>query len=195
MASFDKCFFTVSPVFSRGHIFRQCSQFHSLRYSNIMLLSYSPVCYSSLSLLNISSCPSLYLPLRNYFLYRIFRFCSPFTLMIKYIWLWSLHPSGSHILTLSINSFCELNTIYNTFSPLVGSNTCWVRKLSCTQFKNVWSSLPVLCRYFHCIRPWLKRPIIIQSRLLMIARFILPLTRMGTWWLFQSPWVVGRKMQ
>ena len=37
---------SVSPVFSRGQIFRQCSQFHSLRYSNILLLSYSPVCYS-----------------------------------------------------------------------------------------------------------------------------------------------------
>ncbi len=102
----------------------------------------------------------------QYFLYRIFRFRSPFTLMITYIWLWSLHPSGSHILTLSKNSFSELKTMSNMFSPLVGSNTCWVRNLYCTKLKNLWSSVPVLCRDFHCIRPGLKSPIIIQSGLL-----------------------------
>ena len=30
----------------------------------------------------------------------------------------------------------------NTFSPLVGSNTCWIRKLSC-KLNNFWSSVPV----------------------------------------------------
>ena len=59
MASIDKCFFVFDrfPCFLRGHIYRRCSQLHSLIYSNITLLSYSLVCYSSLSLLNISSCP------------------------------------------------------------------------------------------------------------------------------------------
>ena len=41
--------------------FRQCSQFHSLTYSSILLLSYSPMCYSSLSLLNICSYPYIFL--------------------------------------------------------------------------------------------------------------------------------------
>ena len=54
-----------------------------------------------------------------------------------------------HILTLSTNSFCELKTMSNMFSPLVGSNTCWVKKLSCTKVKQFWSSFPLLCRGFH----------------------------------------------
>ncbi|KAK2179020.1 hypothetical protein NP493_518g00007 [Ridgeia piscesae] len=45
--------------------------------------------------------------------------------MIKYIWLWSLHPSGSHILTLSTNSFCEVKTMSNTYSPLAGGHSWW----------------------------------------------------------------------
>ena len=94
----------------------------------------------------------LYLPLWTFVLYLIFLFRSPFTLMIKYIWVWSLHPSGSNILTLSTHSFCELKTMSTTFSLLVACNS--------------WCSLPVLCRDVHCICPWLKSPIIIQSRLL-----------------------------
>ena len=123
---------------------------------------------------------SLYLLLWIYFLYLVFLFRYPFTLMIKCIWLWSLHPSGSHILTLSTNSFCELNTMSNTFTPLVASNTCWERNLSCTKLKNSWSSLPVLCRDVHCICPWLKSPIIIQSRLLtsLIALWIFSFSSM-----------------
>ena len=166
MASFDKCFFFVRfPCFFKGTHFstmQSISLFKIFKHSVAVL--FSGVLFQSIFAKYFLL--SLYLPLWKFFLYRIFLFCSPFTLMIICIWLWSLHPSGSHILTLSINSYCELNTMSNTFSPLVGSNTCWIRKLSCTKFKNFWSSLPVLCRDFHCIRPWLKSPIIIQSRLL-----------------------------
>ena len=166
MASFDKCFFFDRfPCFFKG---TNCSTMQSISLFKIFQ-HYVAVLFSSVLFQSIfAKCflMSLYLPLWKLFLYRILRFCSPFTLMITYIWLWSLHPSGSHILTLSINSFCELKTMSNTFSPLVGSNTCWVRKLSCTKLKNCWSSLPVLYWDFHCIRPWLKSPIIIQSRLL-----------------------------
>ena len=45
--------------------------------------------------------------------------------MIKCIWLWSLHPSYSHILTLSTNSFCEVKTMSNTYSPLAGRHSWW----------------------------------------------------------------------
>ena len=107
----------------KNNICQRRSQFHSLRYSSIMLLSYSSVCYSSLSLLNIPSCP--YIFLCDFFSCTLFfLFLSPFTLMITYIWLWTLQASGSHILTLSTNSFCEFKTMSNTFSPLVASNTC-----------------------------------------------------------------------
>ena len=37
------------------------------------------------------------------------------------------------------------STISNNLAALVGSNTCSVRKLSCTRHKNIWSSTPVLC--------------------------------------------------
>ena len=118
----------------------QCSQYHSLRHSSILLLSYSSVCYSSLSSLNIPSCT--YIFICEFFSCSLF-FCSVLLLllMIKCIWLWSLHPSGSHILTLSTNSFCELKTMSNTFLPLVGSNTCWERKLSCTKLKKILDPL------------------------------------------------------
>ena len=62
--------------------------------------------------------------------------------------------------------FCEDSTIYNTLVALVGSNTCLVKKLSCTRHKNCWSSTPVLCSVSHLIFPWLKSTIIIQSPLL-----------------------------
>ena len=86
--------------------------------------------------------------------------------MLKCSWLWSLLPNGSCITTLSTNSFCEDSTMSNTLAALVGSNTCWVKKLSCTRHKNLWSSTPVLCSESHLIFPWLKSPIIIQSPLL-----------------------------
>ena len=86
--------------------------------------------------------------------------------MSKCIWLWSLLPNGSFISTLSTSSFCEDSTIYNILVALVGSNTCWVKKLSCTRHKNFWSSTPVLCSVSHLIFPWLKSPIMIQSPLL-----------------------------
>jgi len=68
---------------------------------------------------------SLYFPLWNFFLYRIFRFCSPFILMINYIWLWSLHPSGSHILTL-----------YQQI-PFVNSKLCLTRSRPCLVLTHV----------------------------------------------------------
>ena len=86
--------------------------------------------------------------------------------MLKCSWLWSLLPNGSCITTLSTNYFCEDSTISNTLAALVGSNTCWVRKLSCTRHKNMLSSTPVLCNVSHLIFPWLKSPIMIQSPLL-----------------------------
>jgi len=98
---------------------------------------------------------SLYLPLLM-FSCTMYRIRSPFALIMTYIWLWSLHHSGSHIFTLSTIFFMW---VQNYVSPLVGCNTCKVRKLH-------WSSLPVLCSDFHCICPWIKSPIIIQSRLL-----------------------------
>ena len=58
---------------------------------------------------------SLYFRLWKCFLRRIILFHSPFTLKIKCIWLGSLHLTGSYILTLSTNSFCELKTMSNTF--------------------------------------------------------------------------------
>ena len=97
-------------------------------------------------------------------------------LMLKCSWLWSLLPNGSCITTLSKNYFCEDNTISNTPVALVGSNTCWVKKLklSCTRHNMFWSSTPVLCSVYHLIFPWLKSPIIIQSHLLtsLIALYI-----------------------
>ena len=86
--------------------------------------------------------------------------------MLKCSWLWSLLPNGSCITTLSTNSFCDESTISNILAALVGSNTCCVKKLSCTRHRNVWSSIPVLCSVSHLIFPWLKSPIIIQSPLL-----------------------------
>ena len=86
--------------------------------------------------------------------------------MLKCSWLWSLLPNGSCITTLSTNSFCDDSTISNILASLVGSNTCWVKKLSCTRHKNVWSCTPVLCSVCYLIFPWLKSPIIIQSPLL-----------------------------
>ena len=73
--------------------------------------------------------------------------------MLKCSWLWSLLPNGLCITTLSTNSFCEDSTISNTLPALVGSNTCWVKKLSCTRHKNFWSSTPVLCCESHLIFP------------------------------------------
>ena len=81
--------------------------------------------------------------------------------MLKGSWLWSLLPNGSCITTLSTNYFCD-----DILAALVGSNTCWVKKLSSTRHKNVWSSTLVLCSVSHLIFPWLKSPIIIQSPLL-----------------------------
>ncbi len=91
---------------------------------------------------------------------------SYFMFMLKCIWLWSLLPNGSFISTLSTSSFCEDSTISNILVALVGSYTCWVKKLSCTRHKNFWSSTPVLCSVFHLIFPWLKSPIMIQSPLI-----------------------------
>ena len=86
--------------------------------------------------------------------------------MLKRIWLWSLLSNGSFISTLSTSSFCEDSPISNILVALVGYNTCWVKKLSCTRHKNFWSSTPVLCSVFHLIFPWLKSLIMIQSPLL-----------------------------
>ena len=62
-------------------------------------------------------------------------------LMLKCSWLWSLLPNGSCITTLSTNHFCEDSTIIcNTLAALVGSNTCWVKKLSCIRHSNFWFS-------------------------------------------------------
>ena len=74
-------------------------------------------------------------------------------------------------------SFCEDSTISNTLVALVGSNTCWVKKLSCTRHRHFWSSTPVLCSVSHLIFPWLKSPNIIQSPLLtsLMALCIFPL--------------------
>ena len=106
---------------------------------------------------------SLYLPLWKFLLYCFLFLLFDFTLMSKYIWLWSLLPNGSCILT---NSFCEDKTISNTFSPLVGSSMCWVRKLSHIKNRNCCSSPPVLSRNCHCMCLWLKSPIMIHSPLL-----------------------------
>ena len=86
--------------------------------------------------------------------------------MLKFSWLWSLLPNGSCITTLSTNYFCEDNTIYNILAALVGSNTCWVKTLSCNRHTHLLSSIHVLCNVSHLISPWLKSPIIIESPLL-----------------------------
>ena len=75
---------------------------------------------------------------------------------------WFLHYDVVHE---STNSFCVDSTISNTLAALVGSNTCWVRKLSCTRHKNVLSSTPVLCNVSHLIFQWLKSHIIMVTRL------------------------------
>ena len=38
--------------------------------------------------------------------------------------------NGYCITTLSTNSLCEDSTMFNNLAALVGSNTCWVKKLS-----------------------------------------------------------------
>ena len=120
---------------------------------------------------------SWWLPFLKSLLHCLTFVLSDFSSMLKCSWLWSLLPNGSCITTLSTIFFCEDSNISNILSALVGSNTCWVKKLSCTRHKNVWSSTPVLYNVSHLIFPWLKSPIIIQSPLFtsLIALCILSL--------------------
>ena len=144
MASFDKCFFFDRfPCFFKG---TNLSTTQSISVFKIFQHSVAVLFFSVLfqSIFAKYSLMSLYLPLWNFFLYLIFLFRSPFTLMIKCIWLWSLHPSGSHILTLSTNSFCELNTMSNTFSPLVASASVVCR--TCIIYHITWHSSFVTTR-------------------------------------------------
>ena len=47
----------------------------------------------------------------------------------------------SCIATLSSKSFCDDSTICYTLAALVGSNTCWVTKLSCIRHNNFGSGI------------------------------------------------------
>ena len=106
MASFDKCFFFDRfPCFFQGASTMQSISRFTIAQHSVAVL-FSSVLFQSIFAKYFVM--SLYIRLWIYFLYRVFRFRSPFTLMIKCNWLWSLHPSSSHIFILSPNSFCEL---------------------------------------------------------------------------------------
>ena len=68
-------------------------------------------------------------------------------------------PNGSTTVTLSTNSLFEDKIRSNTLSPLVGSNTCCVRKQFWSNNKNFAPSFE-LSREFHLMSGWLKPPII-----------------------------------
>ena len=139
------------------------SYFRIFQHSSAVL--YSSACYSNLALLSIFS-----------YLYSCY-LCGSFSYTFFYFYFLILHWCQNvfdcghcypmvHVFLHCPLIVCDDKTIYNTFSPLVGSSTCWVRKLSWVKNKNCWSSPPVLSRDFHCMWPWLKSPIMIHSPLL-----------------------------
>ena len=115
-------------------------------------MSYSSVFYSSLSLLNIPSC--LISSFWMFFLYLIFRFRSPFTLMVVAHIYWH----------------CQQIPSVSSKLCLAGSRT-WLVIIHVTKRiyhvlnLKTWFSHPIHCSDFHCTCPWIKSPIIIHSRL------------------------------
>ena len=153
----------VSPVFQGDKFIDDAVNF-TLRYSSILLLSYSSVCYSSLSLLNISSCP--YIILCGNFFYIVF---SDLVLLL----LWWQNISGCHhyIPVAHISWHYQQITSVRSNLGLTRSRPWLVlthieKGNYLVLHLNTSSSHPVLHRDFHCICPWLKSPIIIQSCLL-----------------------------
>ena len=144
IASFDRCFFLdLFPCFFHGtnfSIMPSISYFKQVQHS-VAVLFFSNLFQSIFARFVLIS---LYLPLLKLFLHCFLYAFPVFTFILKWIWLWWLEPKGSCILTLSSNSFWEDKIKSNTFPPLVGSKTCWVRKQSCVRSRNWWSSPPAL---------------------------------------------------
>ena len=62
MASIDKCFFvTVSPGFSRGHIYRRCSQYHSKIFQHSVAVLLFSVLFQAIFAKYMSLCPYIFL--------------------------------------------------------------------------------------------------------------------------------------
>ena len=128
-----------------------------------MLPSYSSASYSILYLLDMFS--SLYICLWWSSSSVVFIRIKCFYFYIK-MDLVMITETQRFVYFNIVNVFMLRRHKSNTFPPLVGFKTCWVRKQSCVRSRNWWSSPPTLSNDSHCIWPWLKSPIITYSPLL-----------------------------
>ena len=81
------------------------------------------------------SCWKPHLPLWTFLLYCLLNILSRVYLKVKCIY------NGTRICISATKYLYEDKTMSNTFSPLVGSSTCWERKLFCIKTKYIWSWL------------------------------------------------------